>query len=229
MEDEAPRYLRAPVPLIFPEEADVPESRRHMELRTVLFHLLFDELSASATIGSDQFVYWDAGDPSACVAPDAFVRLGVPDAPFGSWKVWERGAPDLAVEIVSDSDAADTSWDEKLSRYRHLGVRQLVRFDARGEKPSLRAWDRVDGDLVERLVVDGRAPSLLGLAFVVGAADGLSPALRLARPDGSLVPTRVEARRAETEAREAAERRIAELEAELARRSTLRPGERCSA
>jgi len=39
----------------------------------------------------------------------------------------------------------------------------------------------------------------------------------------------VEARRAETEAREAAERRIAELEAALARRSTLRPGARCSA
>lgn len=223
-EGEVLTYVRAPVPLIFPEEAEAPVSRRHLELRTVLFHLLFDELSEHATIGSDQFVYWDAGDPRACAAPDAFVRLGTRDASFGSWKVWERGAPDVAVEIVSDSDAPEASWDDKLDSYRHMGVRQVVRFDARARPPSLRVWDRVDGDLVERLVEKNQASTPLGLSFVVAAADGLDPALRVARPDGTLVPTRLEARRAEeqarrteTEGREAAERRIAELEAELAR------------
>jgi hypothetical protein len=40
-----------------------------------------------------QIVYFDASDPARCLAPDLFVRTGVPDAAFGSWKVWERGTP----------------------------------------------------------------------------------------------------------------------------------------
>ena len=64
----------------------------------------------------------------------------------------------------------------------------------------------------------GRASSRLGLTFVVAPADGLEVALRIARADGTLVPTRREAKKAEVAAREAAERRVAELEAELRRR-----------
>lgn len=33
----ATRYLRAPRPLHFPVEATVPESKRHLELRTLLY------------------------------------------------------------------------------------------------------------------------------------------------------------------------------------------------
>jgi Uma2 family endonuclease len=236
---EPPRYVRAPTPLVFPEEAELPESRRHLELRTILFQLLFDELADHATIGSEQFVYWDAGDPRTCLAPDAFVRLGSPDAAFGSWKVWERGAPDVCVEIVSESDAPEADWQGKLAKYLHLGTNEVVRFDAREGATSLRVWDRVMGDLVERIAPGGRASSRLGLTFVVAPADGLEVALRIARADGTLVPTRREARKAEAEgrkaeaegrraeaegrraeqdAREAAERRVAELEAELRRR-----------
>ena len=39
------------------------------------------------------------------------LRFGEPDAPFDSWKVWERGAPHLAVEITSASDAEERPWE----------------------------------------------------------------------------------------------------------------------
>src|SRR5262245_4315000 len=121
------RYVRAPVPVVFPSEAEVPESKRHLKLRTLLHQLLELAFADRAAIGSDQFVYWDPTDPRACVAPDAFVRLGEPDSLFESWKAWERGAPHLAVEIISRSDARDRDWETTLSRYRRLGVSELVR------------------------------------------------------------------------------------------------------
>ncbi|WP_437727166.1 Uma2 family endonuclease [Sorangium sp. So ce861] len=240
------RHVRAPSPLHFPEEALVPETKRHLEIRTLLY-LVLKTFSDRAAIGSDQFVYWSASDPSRCLAPDAFVRLDTPDTPFGSWKTWERGAPELAVEIVSEHDADPQTWAEKLGKYHELGVMELVAFDpeaAPGER--LRVWDRIDGDLVERVVEGERSPcSVLGLHWVVVPAAGHPAALRLARtPDGAelvLTPEEAERRRAEAErrraeaegrraeterrraeaelaARASAERRIAELEAELRRR-----------
>ncbi|MBM4361649.1 MAG: Uma2 family endonuclease [Deltaproteobacteria bacterium] len=85
----------------------MPEDRAHFELRTALFLTLQAAFRETAVLGSDQFVYWDPTDPTACVAPDLFVRLGGPDESFKSWKTWERGAPELAVEIISDSDEGD--------------------------------------------------------------------------------------------------------------------------
>ncbi|WP_437337523.1 Uma2 family endonuclease [Sorangium sp. So ce394] len=217
----------------------MPETKRHLEMRTLLY-LVLKAFSDRAAIGSSQFVYWSASNPSRCLAPDAFVRLGTPDTPFGSWKTWERGAPELAVEIVSEHDADPQIWTEKLGKYHELGVMELVAFGpeaAPGER--LRVWDRIDGDLVERVVEGERSPcTVLDLHWVVVPATGHPAALRLARtPDGAeLVLTPEEAargraeaerrraeaehRRAEAEqaARASAERRIAELKAELRRR-----------
>jgi hypothetical protein len=223
------RYLRAPAPLRFPAEAEMPETRRHLEQRTALFEIVRDAFGDRATVGSEQFVYWDPTDPTQCCAPDLFVRLGVPDARFKSWKVWERGAPELIVEITSRSDAAEGPWDEKLARFRRLGAREIVRFDPEDHERPLRIWDAIDGDPVER---DPNDPTFwrcdaLGAFFCIRDDPEREPMLRLARDaEGrDLLPTpnearqcEADARQREAEARRAAERRVAELEAELATR-----------
>lgn len=237
-------YVRAPEPIHFPEEAEVPESKMHLEVRTFLYKLLQFALGPDHSVGSDQFVYWNAADNRRSVAPDVIVKLGVPDAYFGSWKTWERGgAPDMAVEIVSPSERerGGPEWEEKLSSYHELGVSELVRFDA--EQPEgrrLRVWDRVEGDLVERVIAGDRTPCLtLGLAWTVRTITAL-PAdvlgLRLVDDEGRWLETREEkteaarrgeaearataetARRVEAEARATAEARVRELEEELRRR-----------
>jgi Uma2 family endonuclease len=142
-------YLRPLRPLHFPEEAEVPEFQRHLELRTLLYQLLSFWLQGRATVGSDQFLYFDASDPKVCLAPDVFLQLGSDGSEITSWKTWERGTPDLAIEIASRSDAPDEPWNKKLARYHRLGVRELVRFDQNAAEP-LRVWDYVDGDLAER-------------------------------------------------------------------------------
>ncbi len=219
------QYKRPPKPLHFPTEESVPESKRHLKLRTFLFQLLTHNFADRTCIGSEQFIYWNARDPGRSLAPDIFVRLGMKDEIFTSWKSWERGTPELAVEIVSESDERESAWDEKLVRYHELGIIELVRFDADSPQGQrLRIWDRLDNDLVERSIVGDRSPLVtLGLHWVVLGDAELGALLRIATDaEGrQLLPTREEAEvHVERLARQAAERRVAELEAELKRRDT---------
>lgn len=197
----------------------MPETRRHYELRTTLFQVAKLAFADKASIGSDQLVYWNAADPNRCLAPDLFIRLGVPDTLFDSWKTWERGAPDVAVEIVSDSDASELAWEDRLHRYRELGVEELVRFDPIAPADFLRVWDRVDEDLVERMLDDpliAESP-VLGLCWIVMPDAVLNRVLRLAKDasGGRLLPTPVER---EAKRRLEAERRVQELEEALRER-----------
>ncbi|MGK3961003.1 Uma2 family endonuclease [Sorangium sp. So ce118] len=203
-------YSRPPEPVYFPETEEVPETNRHLELRTALYLILKRELAQTATLGSDQFVYWDPRTSKKRLAPDAFVRLGVPHRTFRTWKTWLHGAPDLGVEIVSDSDEGEPDWDEKLERYRAAGIREIVRFHPEDRERPIRVWDALDGDLVERASDDPdlRACETLGLWWAVVEDPSLGPMLRLARDrEGrDLLPTpdeaEAQAREAETRARE---------------------------
>src|SRR5690606_2767051 len=74
----APRYLEQRPPIYFPDCEKVPESDLHLELRTLLYLLLKDTWGHACTVGSDQFLYFDAEDPRQCLAPDAYVGLTPP-------------------------------------------------------------------------------------------------------------------------------------------------------
>jgi Uma2 family endonuclease len=251
------RYLRAPEPIEFPEEELMPESKWHLVLRIFLFRLLRFALGPGHRVGSEQFLYWNAADSARCLAPDVVVRLGVPDALFKTWKTWEEGGvPDLAVEIVSESDRR--SWSDKFADYRELGVKELVRFDPSArEGARLRVWDRLNEDLVERAIAGDRTPCLtLGLNWIVHPVEDQPVGLRLADDNGRLlevpeeaseraraeaearIRTEAEARieaetraRGEAEARAKAEARVRELEEQLRRppaKATKRPARRAA-
>ena len=221
-------YDRAPEPEYFPESEEVPETNRHLEIRTALYLLLKRELAHEATLGSEQFVYWDPRSAKKNLAPDAFVRLGTPHRVFRTWKIWERGAPDLGVEIVSDSDESEPDWNEKLERYRAAGIGEVVRFDPEDRARPIRIWDAVGGDLVERSPSDPDlcACETLGLWWTVVENAQIGPMLRLSRdreghdllltPDESEARSReaeVRSREAEARSREANERLQAEVDA----------------
>ena len=227
----ARRYLRPPVPLHFPEEEQVPEGFLHHELVTLLWQIVKHALGEGALVSSDQFLYFDPTNPARCLAPDVAVRLGQPQVlSVPSWKTWELGAPHVGVEIVSDWDKTNSTTEQKLERYREAGVLEVVRFDPSGREPRLRLWDLFDGDLVERDLSDEEARRCDALAayWVVVEHPTLKSTLRLSRDrEGrDLLPTPAEAMQAKYEAekeaarreKEAALARIAELEAELARK-----------
>ncbi len=217
--------------LHFPVQAEVPETRTHLRLRTLLFDFLWLAFAGVAKIGSEQFVYWDPTDIGACLAPDAFVRFGDPDHEFDSWKVWEHGAPHVAIEIISNSDRR--GWDKKLDAYRRMGVSELVAFNPEFPEQPLRIWDFVGDGLLERKLLEPYAKSLhLGGFWRSFEIAGEGPSLRLSHDEQGqslfLTPKESEARRAEAETRRAdaeaqradlAERKLRELEALLGRES----------
>lgn len=216
------RYRREVQPLHFPEsepeDERVPEGMSHLILRTFLWRVLRFAYASQHSAGCDQFVYWNARSPKRNCAPDVFVKLGRPQEIFGTWKTWERGAPELIVEIVSPTEQLLT-WDQKFERFYELGAREIVRFDP--EQPAgsrFRVWDRIDDDLVEREITGDTTPCLtLGLWWVVRPVEGDAVGLRLARDiEGRKLLLAPE--EAATESLDAAQSRIAELEAELRKR-----------
>jgi Uma2 family endonuclease len=210
----ARRYRRAPEPLHFPGSEPMTEFKPHFSNRVLLYDCLRTNFGNVACVGSSQFVYWDASDPRVCAAPDVFLRLGMSEKNFGIWKVWEYGAPQLAVEIASEDDRNPRVWATKLERYRRLGVEELVWFDADCHEQPIRIWDRVEGDFVERSL---DSPGLaecgpLGVFWTIVEDPSLGPMLRLSRdPEGKdLLPTAAEVAERERDAaereRDAAER-----------------------
>lgn len=201
----------------FRTEKKMPESLLHVQLRTALWQLLDDHFGHLGLAGTDQFVYWDRRDAKQNLAPDVYFGLGPQRLPLKSWKTWERGVPDLAIEFVSDSDSDERAQTKSVARYTELGVRELVRLDRLDDRTVLEAWDIADGvatprHIDERLVTPCKT---LGCTFVVAPIEGIGRAIRLARdPEGrALFPTQRE-KTALVQAE--AEARIAELMAELA-------------
>jgi Uma2 family endonuclease len=215
---EQAKYVGRVEPLHFPVSAEVPASQLHLDLPTLLYQLLSEYLGEAHTVGSDQFVYWDASNPKRCVALDVYAKATPRSEPIQSWKVWERGAPDVAVEIVSDSDISEAAWEQKLADYQTLGVKEVVRLDLVSGQTALRVWNRTQEVLTERMlsVDDGlcSAPSLVfDFSWVVAPAGGFPRALRIATQTNPLllVPTAKEGRETERQAKEA-ERQAKEVE-----------------
>jgi len=219
------RYVREIRPLEFPEsdpEWEMGEGQEHQ----LLCQLFRDSLSAAAgpgaSVGCDQFVYFDASDPQRKCAPDGFVKLDVPHQRFDTWKTWEKGTPELCVEILSLSDTRERlPLEEKLRRFHIMGVDEVVAFDA--DAPigkRMRAWDLLSGDLIERIVENETTPCrTVGKWLVIRPCSDLSldAALRLSedRAGERLVPSPVEA--AIARERSEKDRAVSELEAENAR------------
>ena len=99
------------------------------------------------SVGCDQFVYLDASDPRRCLAPDGFVKLGAPQEMFASWRVWEKGAPELCIEVLSPSDQEPITFAE----WGYLGKGKFQRRDFRLDTLTLSSTFSAEGSLFAHL------------------------------------------------------------------------------
>jgi Putative restriction endonuclease len=220
------RLLRAHDPTFYPIEEKVGQDTLQMAILELLRPLVerwFMLLGKPTFVGADQFIYYKLHDPTKCVAPDIYV---LPRVPVGrrikTWKVWKTGiVPSLAIEVVA-TDNADKDYREAPERYAELGVDELIIFDPDHELSEDRVrWQRYRKlprrgfVAVESTNADRLRSRVLG-CFLRVVGEGDNARLRLgAGPSGDdLFPTEAEAERA---AKEQALRRVAELEALLAK------------
>ncbi|NJN66738.1 MAG: Uma2 family endonuclease [Chloroflexaceae bacterium] len=175
-------------------------------------------------VSGNLFIYYLEGVPACVVAPDVFVVFGVGNHDRAIYQVWEEGkAPDLVIEITSKKTRRKDE-REKPRTYARLKVKEYFQYDPTGEYlvPALKG---------RRLDARGRYRPIAGrwLSGEVLALKSQVLGLELRLEEGRLRlfdPSEerylLTYREAE-EARQKAEARIRELEAEVAR---LRGGRR---
>ena len=81
------------------------------------------------------FIYYEAGNPQAVVAPDVFVVIGASKHDRPSYLLWEEPkVPDFVMQITSRSTR---SVDQGATRgiYAFLGVREYIQFDPHRRDP----------------------------------------------------------------------------------------------
>lgn len=202
-------------------------------------------------VAGNLFVYYEEGNPRAVVAPDVFVVIGAARHARPSYKLWEEPkGPDFVLEITSQStQRADQG--EKRRTYAMLGVQEYFQYDPTGDYlvPPLQGFSLVDG----RYALLPTTPSADGTIVLHSAVLGLDVRLEdsqlrfYAPTTGQKLLTHQEAEQARQEAeqarrqverarqeaeeranreaalRQAADARIAELEARLRALQAERP------
>jgi hypothetical protein len=129
-------------PTVYPASDDVGrecvENEICLQLQPVL-RRQFADRGIVAFVGSDAFIYWVKGDPTACVSPDVYVLPGIAQSIFPSeypgsndeqcWKTWiHHVVPNFALEVKAHPNPRK---DELKAPARHdaLGTKELVVFD----------------------------------------------------------------------------------------------------
>ena len=176
-------------------------------------------------VSANSFLYYEQGNPRAVVAPDVFVVRGAPDHLRDSYLLWkESKGPDFVLEITSASTRREDE-GRKRGIYAALGVGEYFLYDPRGDylAPPLqgfRLWEGEYRSLPAVAVLPGGGMAVysevLGLELRDRPEERM---LRLHDPQTGrdLLTYREEAaaRREEAAARQAAEVRVAKLEAHL--------------
>ena len=123
----------------------------------------------------DMFLYYEQGDPAAVVAPDVFVVLGADNHLRDSYMLWkEPKGPDFVMEITSQSTRSRDQ-GTKRGLYEYLGVTEYFCFDPTFDylKPPLCGYRLQDGQYKPI------TPTILTPAHVVLDSQTLGLSLRL--------------------------------------------------
>jgi len=213
----------------------MPESVVHDEAVELLKALL---QTFAARVGTMQVVRnlavrWDAEHPRVGVDPDVAILSPPPPgaADLRSVRTWLDGhaAPLLAIEVVSETNP-HKDYVVAPDKYAASGVGELWVFDpllagpaSHGGPFRLQIWHREsDGDLIRVYAGDGPARSPVLDAHLVVVHEGRKLRIAADAEATQFWMTREEQERAAKEqeraAKEHALARVAELEAELAKR-----------
>ena len=211
-------------PLHYPESDGKPmgETDVHIDaliyLREALKDYFRDE--PQVYVAGNMFLYYEEGNPAACLAPDVFVVQGVIKQERRTYKLWEEGQPPAVVFEITSRGTRLEDLGTKRVVYAMLGVREYFLYDPLGEylQPPLQGYQLQQGEY-QRMPPAGGGRVIsqvlgLELRLEAGRLRVVNPATgeRLLTPAEALA-----AQRAEAAALQVAEAELERLRAELAR------------
>jgi len=209
--------LRLPT---LPTEDDLPcddgepmETLRHRLQMELLIHGLtpWARARGDCFVGGNMFLYFSSEQLRGkdFRGPDVFAVLGVSPRERKSWVVWdEEKAPDVIIELLSDSTAQTDKIEKKRIYQDRLRVAEYFWFDPWSPE-DFAGFTLTDGRY-RPLTPDapGRIPSPLlnlSLRWWDGEYAGIETRwLRWADADGNILPTDTEAAQAAAQAAQAA-------------------------
>ncbi len=84
-------------------------------------------------VAGNMLLYYEEGNPAACVAPDVFVGQGVAKRERRTYKLWEEGQPPAVVFEITSRGSRLEDLGTKRVVYAMLGVREYFLYDPLGE------------------------------------------------------------------------------------------------
>lgn len=215
------------MPVMYEDEGqeNMGESIPHTASIDILFHGMRMHFAAQTELAvlSNLNVYYHRIDRWAYFSPDVMVvrpteRLS---DRLRSYRIGKHGpAPLQTIEVLSARSFQQQDLHNKPTIYSQLGIAEYILVDATGEfmeQKLLLKRLQDDGVYKDEQDSDGAVTSKLGFRIVIDADEGLR-IINAATGQPYLRPDELEAARAaEASARQAAEQRVRELEAELAR------------
>ena len=197
------------------------ETQRHKLQMDMLIDTLSPWLAMrnDGYVGGNMFVYFSLAQirTQDFRGPDFFAVLGVPKKERLSWVVWEEGkAPDVVIELLSESTAARDKNEKKLIYQNQMRVPEYFWFDP--FNPDDWAGFSMQHGVYQTIAVNTQnqlVSQSLGLALTrwQGIYKGIEAVwLRWVTMEGELLPTsediaEQEKRRAELERRRAEQQR----------------------
>lgn len=183
----------------------------------------------------NMFLYYEEGNPTAVVAPDAYVVFGVPKVVRRTYKLWEEGkAPDVIFELTSKKTYRADLTDKRFL-YEELGVKEYFLFDPLHEylRPPLQGFRLVDDYymplLPQQITPDQWELESEQLGLILRTVDDnlrffdpiAEQYLLIRSEEGEVRRLEEQKRRQEEQKRRQTEAKLAEAEAEIARLKRL--------
>jgi len=208
--------------VFYPESDGKPMAETEVHIDALIY--LREELkdyfreSPQVYVAGNMLLYYEEGNPAACVAPDVFVVKGVAKHERCTYKLWEEDQPPTVVFEITSRGTRLEDLGTKRALYAMLGVQEYFLYDPLGEylRPPLQGF-RLEGGEYQRLSSKGRdcfASDALGLDLQL--EEGRLQVVQPATGERLLTPAEAQAARRAAEARanqEAMARQVAEARA----------------
>ena len=99
-------------------------------------------------VAGNMLLYYEEGNPAACVAPDVFVVQGVAKGERRTYRLWDEGQPPAVVFEITSRGSRLEDLGTKRAVYAMLGVREYFLYDPLGEylRPSLQGYRLQEGE-----------------------------------------------------------------------------------
>jgi Uma2 family endonuclease len=138
--------------VFYPESDGKPRAETEVHIDAVIYvrEALKDYFRSAPDIyvNSNMLLYYEEGNPSACVAPDVFVVKGVPKHERRIYKLWEELQPPTVIFEITSRGTRLEDLGTKRALYELLGVQEYFLYDPLGEylHPALQGYLRHVGE-----------------------------------------------------------------------------------